>query len=73
MNSGQLTEFHIFPSAGSLSVKKKKSESLVWIISQFWQIRLTIIRLVFHTHEGHYQKCFPKYVQCECEFLVKAD
>ena len=26
--------------------------------------------LVFHTHEAHYRKCFPKDVQCECKFLV---
>ena len=28
------------------------------------------IALVFHTHEAHYQKCFPEDIECDCEFVV---
>ena len=37
------------------------------------QVEHSKMVLVFHTHEVHYQKCFPKDVQRECEFLVLAD
>ena len=43
MNDGQLRKFCIFPDAGSLRVKNNKSVSLVLIISQFWEIRLSIV------------------------------
>ena len=37
----------------------------------------TLKTLDFHESQTadrvHYQKCFPKDVQCECEFLLQAD
>ena len=60
MNGGQLTEFCIFPGAGSLGVKNNKTVTCVLDHMSVLAVQVEHGRvvLVFHTHEAHYQKSF---------------